>query len=282
MILPRRDVIAGGAAMLLGAPFAARARAAEPRVKLSGTMQQGTLVVGRAEGAQEVSVDGRIVTLSQNWKFAFGLGFDQVLPTQLVIRFTNGDTYQESITPGVRTYDEQVINGLPPETVEPPPEIQARIDAEHALVNEARKTNSDGVWFAEAFDWPVKGRISGVFGSFRTLNGVPGRRHFGIDIAAATGAPIKAPAGGIVLLAQEFFLEGGFTLIDHGQGVFTSYMHQSAIMVTPGELVRRGARIGSVGATGRATGPHLHWGMNWFQTRLDPSLSTREPAPDRA
>jgi murein DD-endopeptidase MepM/ murein hydrolase activator NlpD len=101
-----------------------------------------------------------------------------------------------------------------------------------------------------------------------------------VDMAAPTGTPIHAPADGVVSISDEYYLDGGFTLIDHGQGVSTSYLHQSGRLVKPGDAVKRGQRIGLIGATGRATGPHLHWAMNWFEVRLDPSLSTRKPKPD--
>jgi murein DD-endopeptidase MepM/ murein hydrolase activator NlpD len=229
-----------------------------------------------------VSVDGQPITLSSNWEFAFGIAFDRTNAVRVIVNYTDGENRVEDLVPVARQYEQQRVDGLPPRTVEPLPEDKARIDAEHALVAEARKTDSDETWFTEPFRWPARGRISGVYGSRRVLNGIPGTPHFGVDIAAPTGAPIRAPASGRVLIAQDFFLEGGFTLLDHGQGVFTGYMHQSDIRVSPGEVVLAGQRIGSVGATGRATGPHLHWSMNWFQTRLDPSLSARSPEPERA
>jgi murein DD-endopeptidase MepM/ murein hydrolase activator NlpD len=107
--------------------------------------------------------------------------------------------------------------------------------------------------------------------------------HFGVDIAAPAGTPIHAPADGIVSLAEpDFYLTGGTTLLDHGHGVSTTYIHQSALKVKAGDAVKRGDLIGLVGMKGRATGPHLHWGMNWFQVRLDPSLSTAVPTPAKA
>ncbi len=123
--------------------------------------------------------------------------------------------------------------------------------------------------------------MSGVFGSQRIDNGTPMSPHFGVDMANATGTPIRSPTDAIVLLTDEFYLEGGFTLLDHGHGVFTHYMHQSKRLVAVGDAVKRGDPIGHIGQTGRATGPHLHWGMNWFQVKLDPSLSTRTSAPPR-
>ena len=124
--------------------------------------------------------------------------------------------------------------------------------------------------------------MSGVFGSYRIDNGKPMSPHMGVDMANVEGTPIHAPTDAIVALTDDFFLEGGFTLLDHGHGVFTHYMHQSRRDVKVGDQVKRGDVIGKIGKTGRATGPHLHWGMNWFQVKLDPSRSTRTPVPPRA
>jgi murein DD-endopeptidase MepM/ murein hydrolase activator NlpD len=284
ILLDRRQLVLTGAAGLAAASGASRALAADdgPSITFSGSMKQGALVIGRAEGAHRIYIDDQEIQISDQGVFAFGLETDQTKPTPVAAIFTNGERRLAHVTPVARQYDEQSITGLPQRTVAPSKEDQARIEREHALVAEARKTDSTETWFNEPFDWPAKGRMSGVFGSRRILNGVPGRRHYGVDIAAGEGAPIRAPAAGRVLIAQNFFLEGGFTLLDHGHGVFTGYMHQSRLMAKPGDEVRRGDRIGSVGATGRATGPHLHWSMNWFQTRLDPSLSARSAAPDKA
>jgi murein DD-endopeptidase MepM/ murein hydrolase activator NlpD len=157
-----------------------------------------------------------------------------------------------------------------------------RIAREHEQLAQARKKDSDVVWFAEPFDWPAVGIMSGVFGSQRIDNGQPMSPHFGVDMANAEGTPIHAPADASVSISDDYFLEGGFILLDHGHGVSTSYLHQSVRLVRPGEIVRRGQMIGRIGMTGRATGPHLHWAMNWFQVRLDPSRSTRTREPPRS
>jgi murein DD-endopeptidase MepM/ murein hydrolase activator NlpD len=167
--------------------------------------------------------------------------------------------------------------------VSPPADVIARIARENAMVGEARKRDTGGIAFAQPFDWPARGIVSGTFGSQRIDNGKPMAPHFGVDIAAPEGTPIHAPADGIVSLAEpDFYLTGGTTLLDHGHGVSTTYIHQSALKVKAGDAVKRGDLIGLVGMKGRATGPHLHWAMNWFQIRLDPSRSTAAPAPARA
>ena len=279
MIHRRAFVLSAAAATL--APFAARSSAS--RIAFTGAMEQGSLVIGRSPEGASVIVDGRPVRLLSDGVFAFGFEYDQTSPTRVAVEFADGTSETREVTPVARQYEIQRINGLPPQIAHPSePDIVARIEREHALVAEARKTNSDLGYFAEPFDWPARGIISGLFGSQRILDGTPSAPHMGVDIAGGEGALIHAPASGTVLVADQFYLEGGYTLIDHGHGVFTGYMHQSKQLVKPGDAVERGQQIGNIGHTGRATGPHLHWQMNWFQVRLDPSLSARTPEPPKA
>ena len=161
----------------------------------------------------------------------------------------------------------------PPRKVSPSAEDLERIYKDIALVKTVRKKDDPRTDFTQAFIWPVTGRISGVYGSQRILNGKPKRPHYGVDIAAPTGTPVKAPADGVVTMAHsDMFYSGGTLIVDHGHGISTVYMHLHKILVEAGQRVQQGDVIARVGATGRVTGPHLHWGMNWFETRLDPSL----------
>ncbi|HEY5346782.1 MAG TPA: M23 family metallopeptidase [Rhizomicrobium sp.] len=244
-------------------------------------MEQGSLCVGASEPGAKISIDGRPVRVSPTGIFAFGFAYDQAKPTLVEAHFTDGATQNQSFTPTIRKYEIQSVNGLPQATVTPPPEVLARIHREAANIYRARTIDTDATWFAEGFDWPAPGILSGVFGSQRIDNGTPMTPHFGVDMAAPTGTPIHAPANGTVSIADNYFLDGGFTLIDHGQGVSTCYLHQSKLLVKPGDVVTRGQLIGLIGQTGRATGPHLHWAMNWFQIKLDPSRSARTPLPVR-
>jgi len=151
--------------------------------------------------------------------------------------------------------------------------VAARIAREAARVREARLLDDARADFARAFIWPVQGRISGRFGNQRIYNGKPGSPHSGMDIAAPTGTPVKAPAAGVVTLADpDLYLTGGTLLIDHGHGISSNFLHLSRLDVKPGDRVEQGQVVGAVGATGRASGPHLHWGMNWFEVRIDPLL----------
>jgi murein DD-endopeptidase MepM/ murein hydrolase activator NlpD len=254
------------------------------RLSFSGSLKQGSLIIGKAERGTHVTVNGAPVLVSEDGLFAFGFEYDQKNSTKIVARFTDGTTESRELAPEARKYEVQPVNGLPEQEAHPTePAILARIARENQMIVEARKRETIGTAFSERFDWPVPGIISSLFGSRRVLNGVPSTPHFGIDIAAPEGTPIHAPADGTVSLAEpDFFLTGGTTVMDHDHGVFTIYIHQSALKVKNGDAVKRGDTIGLVGMKGRATGPHLHWGLNWFQVKLDPSLSTRTPAPTKA
>lgn len=278
-MIPRRAFLAGCSSVVF-LPGVLRADAA--RLVLDGKLEQGSLVVGHAPGAS-VTVDGAKVQVSKDGVFAFGLSYDQTKAAAVAAIFADGKTETRDVMPTRRQYDVQVVNGLPQKTVTPPAAEQARIARENAMVVEARKRDSAPTFFAGTFDWPIKGIVSGTWGNQRIDNGTPMAPHFGVDIAAPTGTPIHAPADGIVSLAEpDFYLTGGTILLDHGHGVSTTYIHQSALEVKVGDAVRRGDIIGLVGMKGRATGPHLHWAMSWFQMRLDPSRSTATTAPEKA
>lgn len=269
----------GGLAALAAMP--ARAQPAQNiRFTVTGSMEQGSLALGAAPPGSVVALDGRPLRATPDGRFVFGFGYDQKTPSLVTVRYPDGRGDSRPFTPTVRQYDIQRVNGLPQATVTPSPEETARINREAEDIYLARLSDTQGNDFLGGFDWPAPGILSGVFGSQRVNNGVPGSPHYGVDMAAPTGTPIRAPAEGVVGVTADHFLNGGFTLLDHGQGVSTSYLHQSQRLVRAGERVRRGQVIGHVGQTGRATGPHLHWAMNWFQMRLDPSRSTRRPAPD--
>ena len=286
-MIDRRGVLRGtillAAQPLLGCAVAPVQESSHPRSRtsLTGSLEQGTLVIGRTDPGAQVLMGDTSLTISPEGLFAFGIEYDRVTPIALAIRYADGSSETRTVAPVVRQYEVQAITGLPEEYVSPPPDVAERIKREHAAVAQARAKETEGIGFAQPFDWPVGGIISGVFGSHRVLNGEPKAPHFGVDIAAPTGTPIHAPADGAVSLSDDFYLEGGFTLLDHGHGVSTCYFPQSSRKVSAGMRVARGDPIGLVGMTGRATGPHVHWGMNWFQVRLDPSRSTATPAPPK-
>ncbi len=280
-MIPRRGVFLGGSLLAAAPLLRARAQDERPvRFTVTGSMEQASLATGTAPPGSLVSLDGRPLSVTPDGRFAFGFGPDQTTPSLVTVRYPDGGGDSRSYTPTVRRYEEQRVSGLPPNTVTPPPQVRARIAHEAETIYLARLYDSAGSDFLTGFDWPAPGIESGVFGSRRIDNGVPMARHWGVDMAAPLGTPIRAPADGLVRISDDYYLDGGFTLIDHGQGVSTAYLHQSARLVRAGEHVVRGQVIGRIGATGRATGPHLHWAMTWFQVRLDPSRSTRTPKPE--
>ncbi|HEX4160174.1 MAG TPA: M23 family metallopeptidase [Rhizomicrobium sp.] len=253
------------------------------RLEFAGSLEQGSLVVGKVLAGAHVTLDGAPLHVSPGGGFVFGFTYDQTKPAQIAALFADGTNETRSLQPVARQYEIQRITGLPEKFVTLPPEVLERRKKEIALITAARAADSDADWFVEKFDWPIPGIISSPFGNQRILNGKPMEPHFGVDIAAPTGAPIAAPAPGrVALVGPDYYLEGGLTILDHGHGVTTCYLHQSKLIVKAGDMIARGQVIGEVGMTGRATGPHLHWGLNWFQMRLDPSRSTRTPAPAKA
>jgi murein DD-endopeptidase MepM/ murein hydrolase activator NlpD len=278
--LIHRRAVVGSGFVFAAMPAWALSKTAADRLVIKGALEQGSLALGYAEKGASVAIDGAEIRLSRDGVFAFGFAFDQTKPSIVTVTWPDGATETQSYTPTARQYEIQRVNGLPQNTVTPPPEVLERIKKEAAEIYQARQRDTEGVDFLKGFDWPAPGIESGVFGSQRIDNGVPMAPHFGVDMAAPTGTPIHAPADGIVSLSADHYLNGGFTLIDHGQGVSTSYLHQSKRQVKEGAAVKRGQLIGHIGQTGRATGPHLHWAMNWFEVKLDPSRSTRKPKPD--
>jgi murein DD-endopeptidase MepM/ murein hydrolase activator NlpD len=272
--LNRRGLLAAGLACL-----AVPARGQAVRFSVSGSLEQGSLALGAAPPGSLVALDGRPLSVTADGRFAFGFGPDQTSASVISVAYPDGGGDSRGFTPTPRHYEVQRVEGLPQDTVTPPPEVTARIEREAAAIYLARLRDTAGSDFFGGFDWPARGILSGVFGSRRIDNGVAMAPHFGVDIAAPEGTPIHAPADGMVSLSDDHYLNGGLILLDHGRGVSTAYLHQSRRLVRAGDAVRRGQEIGRVGATGRATGPHLHWAMSWFETRLDPSRSTRTAAP---
>ena len=245
----RRAFVATGLALLASPAWAAGRR--KDRLVIKGAMEQGSLALGYADPKAAVKIDGQVVRLSPDGVFAFGFAFDQTKPSLVEVTWSDGAVESRSYTPTVRQYDIQHVDGLPQNTVTPPPEVLERIKREAGEIYVARQRDMPGSDFLSGFDWPAPGRESGVFGSQRIDNGIPMTPHFGVDMAAPTGTPIHAPADGTVSLSADHYLNGGFTLIDHGQGVSTSYLHQSKRLVKDGDVVKRGHLIGEIGQTGR-------------------------------
>lgn len=242
------------------------------------TVSQGTLVIGRVPPGSVVRYGNRDLRVTPYGSVVLGVGRDEKGPLVISVRKENGTSQQIGIAVTPRDWPIERINGVPPSTVNPPPAIAARIKREQARVVAVRTRDDPRTDFTQAFIWPVQGRISGRFGNQRVYmlpdgSGTPKSAHSGMDIAVPTGTPVKAPAAGVVTFADsDLYLSGGTLMVDHGHGISGNFLHLSRIDVKVGDRVEQGQVIAAVGATGRATGPHLHWGMNWFDVRIDPLL----------
>ena len=260
-------------ALLACAALAGGKPATAGSLELAGQATQGGALFGVTEPHAEVSLDGSAVEVAADGRFVLGFGRDAKSEAVLVVRHPDGSREDRQLAVARRSYLVQRIEGLPLAMVTPPPEAMKRIKADQALIDAARARDFHEPLFESGFIWPAIGPISGVYGSQRILNGEPRAPHWGVDIAAPAGSPVVAPADGVVTLAEpELYLTGGTLIIDHGLGLSSTFLHLSAVEAKVGERVRQGAEVGRVGATGRASGPHLHWGMNWKDARLDPAL----------
>ena len=239
-------------------------------IEFKGKFLQGHYIVGLTDPSAKIIVDKKEVKVSKDGYFVFGLDRDRKFDLTIT-KIINGK--KEIITKQVlkRKYNIQRIDGLDEKKVTPPEEVYKRIKKENNLIGKARSVNSDLDFFKNKFIMPIEGIISGVYGSQRILNGKPRWPHYGIDIAAKKGTKIKASGSGIVTMAEnDLYYTGGTIIIDHGHGISTIYSHLEKVLVNVGDKINQGNIIGTVGSTGRSTGPHLDFRVNWFQTRLDP------------
>ncbi|KKW67847.1 peptidase M23 [Lampropedia cohaerens] len=242
-------------------------------VTFPAAVQQGAMVLGRVPPGSHVQYRGRTLRVTDYGTVVFGVGRNEQGPALVEVRTPDGRNVSASVRVTPRDWPLQHVKGVPPQTTRPSAANAERIRREQAAVAAARQRNDDRADFAQKFIWPVEGRISGRFGRARVYDGVPGTPHSGLDIAAPQGTPVRAPAAGIVTFANDdLFLTGGTLLIDHGFGISSNFLHLSRIDVKVGDRVEQGQTIAAVGSTGRSTGPHLHWGMNWFDVRIDPQL----------
>ena len=237
------------------------------------TVSQGAMVIGKVPAGSEVNFAGRALRVTSYGSVVFGVGRDEQGPLRVSVQALNAPARIIDIQVSTRDWPIENIKGVPPATVNPPKAIAERIAREQARVVAVRTRDDARTGFAQPFLWPVKGRISGRFGNQRVYNDTPKSPHSGMDIAAPTGTPVKAPADGVITFADAgLYLTGGTVVLDHGHGISSNFLHLSRIDVKVGDSVKQGDVIAAVGATGRVTGPHLHWGMSWFDTRIDPLL----------
>lgn len=240
---------------------------------IEGPQIQGGLLLGKATPGSTVRFDGESIRVSDDG--AFLIGFNRDAPARSVadVEFPDGSRTKLVFEVQRREYEIQRIDGLPSDKVDLNEEDLARVRSENASIAESRLTDAPRQDFLDGFVWPSKGIITGVYGTQRFLNGQPRQPHYGIDIAAPVGAPVVAPAGGVVTLVHDdMFFSGGTVILDHGHGLSSAFLHLSRILVAKGDRVSQGELIAEVGATGRVTGPHLDWRINLFSRRLDPAL----------
>jgi murein DD-endopeptidase MepM/ murein hydrolase activator NlpD len=258
-------------------------RAAEPNdLRFDGVPTQGALLRGTVPPGTKLWLRGKPLRVDPDGAFAIGFGRDETGPIALEVAPLDGPRRVETLTVAKRDWPIQRIDGLPPGQVSPNTAALERIHAEQRKLDAARAADSAEAGWRVAFQWPATGPISGVYGSQRILNGEPRAPHVGLDIAAPEGAPISAPASGVVRLAEpDLFFTGGTVIVDHGHGVMTFYAHMSRIDVQVGQHLAAGAPIGRVGKTGRVTGPHLHFALYWLGVALDPAsiLPPEQPKP---
>ena len=245
-------------------------------IELEGSLTQGGLIWGTVPPGSRVTLDGETLDVLQAGTTIAGFGRNAAAPAELVVE-GGADVCRQTLQITPRQYAVQRVQGVPQKTVTPPPEQLARIRREQALVNAAkaqRLLRPDLLQAALAgFQWPTVGPISGVYGSQRYYNGAAGNPHYGVDVAVPTGTVVLAPAAGVVTLAEpDLFYSGGTVILDHGFRFSSAFLHMSKVLVEVGEEVNSGDVIGEVGATGRATGPHLDWRMSWRKHRIDPQL----------
>ena len=239
-------------------------------IEFKGKFLQGHYIVGITDPSSQIMIDKKKVKVSNDGYFVFGIDRDRKFDLTIT-KINNGNSEKVIKKVLKRKYNIQRIDGLEESKVTPPESVYKRIREENNRIGKARSIDSDLPFFKNQFIMPVEGIISGVYGSQRILNGKPKWPHYGIDIAAKKGTMIKSSASGIVTMAEDdLYYTGGTIIMDHGHGISTIYSHLENVMVSVGDQINQGDIIGTVGSTGRSTGPHLDFRVNWFQTRLDP------------
>ena len=239
-------------------------------IEFKGKFLQGHFIIGITDPLAKILIDKKNIKVSEDGYFVFGIDRDRKFDL-IITKIQDGK--KEKIIKKVlkRQYNIQRIDGLEESKVTPPESVYKRIKEENNKIGEAKAVNSDLSFFKNRFIMPVEGIISGVYGSQRILNGKPKWPHYGIDIAAKKGTMIKSSGTGVVTMAEDdLYYTGGTIIMDHGHGISTIYSHLETVMVSIGDKINKGDIIGTVGSTGRSTGPHLDFRVNWFQTRLDP------------
>ena len=239
---------------------------------ISGYPVEGNLIVARTNPSNKIKINNEFLEIDESGIFVFGFHRDEENPIKLVIINNENEQFKTSIKPIKRVYKIQRIDGLKKSMVTPPEDTISRIKSDRKKVNKARKVKLKMGDFIQGFDWPLKGLITGVYGSQRILNDIPKSPHFGIDISVPIGTSVKAPASGIVTLTEDLYYSGYTVILNHGLNINSTFLHLSEINVNVGDRIGRGDLIGHSGDTGRSTGPHLDWRIDWNGKRLDAEM----------
>ncbi|WP_371372170.1 M23 family metallopeptidase [Thalassotalea aquiviva] len=251
---------------------------AEVLLELEGALTQGGLMVGKTEAANKVLFDDRALKVSKHGYFTFGFSRDDDKTHTLTITEPSGETLSKALTPTKRQYNIQKIEGIAKKIMQPDPKALERIRQDNKKIGQVRAVSSSNIDFAHGFKAPANGVITGVYGSQRYYNGVPKNPHFGLDYAGKKGTPVYAPAAGTVTLwVPDMFYSGGTLVIDHGHGITSTFLHLSGADVKVGDRVLQSQPVARIGSTGRSTGPHLDWRINWYNVKLDPALALELP-----
>ncbi|MEZ9369098.1 M23 family metallopeptidase [Shewanella sp. 10N.286.51.B2] len=240
-------------------------------INIQGKLEQGALVRGTVPAGSAVKLNGEVVKVTPKGQFAIGFEREAKTEQLLEVTYTDGLTQLKPLTIASREYKIDRLTGISKKIMQPDPVAQARAAKDSKQTRAARNVFSEQDAFMQAFIWPVTGRISGVYGSQRVYNGKPGNPHYGVDVARPTGTVVVSPADGVITLSvPDMFYSGGTLIIDHGYGINSTFLHLSKLYAKEGDVVTQGQPLAEIGATGRVTGPHLDWRLNWFQKRLDP------------
>ena len=243
------------------------------KTQLTEQFFQGALIVGKTAPENKVMLNGKAIKVSASGDYVLGFSRDEKNNSVLTITSPNGEIDKRTLKPLKREYNIQRIEGIAKKIMNPNKKANIRVGEDNKKIKAARSIGSNLTAFAQGFIAPIEGTITGVYGSQRYYNGVPKWPHYGLDYAGNTGDPVKAPADGVVLMyVPDMFYSGGTMIIDHGHGVSSTFLHLSDAYVNVGDKVVQGQLVAAVGSSGRATGPHLDWRINWFDVRLDPAL----------
>ncbi|MGL1959104.1 MAG: M23 family metallopeptidase [Colwellia sp.] len=245
-------------------------------IQLSGEIKQGGLIIGKTQANNTVTLNNQILPVSAHGDYVFAFSRDDKKKYTLIVTSPSGEVEQKFFTPTKRDYKISRVEGISKKIMNPNKKANVRAKKDRKAMVKVRKISSTLTDFSQGFIAPRKARITGVYGSQRFYNGVAGNPHFGVDYAGAIGSPVKAPAGGKILLwVPDMFYSGGTLVIDHGHGITSNFLHLSASLVKAGDIVKQGQVIAKVGNSGRVTGPHLDWRMNWHKVRFDPQLAMK-------